>query len=133
MQRATLASGCVSLIGRRSSASDAHPALVTEMRLETPILVCGLGILALLCGCASERRDAQHEVTPLYSAASPQFRQSVGSLLGSSFVPGNRIVTLVNGREIFPAMLRAIRSAQRSINFETYIYCEPFGSTTRRT
>ena len=35
---------------------------------------------------------------------------------------GNKITTLVNGDQIFPAMLRAIRSANRSINFETYVF-----------
>jgi cardiolipin synthase len=64
----------------------------------------------------------RQEVTSLYSARSPEFRQSAGSLLGPNFVGGNSISTLVNGDEIFPAMLSAIRSAKRSINFETYIF-----------
>ena len=77
----------------------------------------------LLGGCAGgEGRKVTEEVAPLYSAASPQFRQASGSLLGGNFVSGNSITTLVNGREIFPAMLRAIRGAQRSINLETYIF-----------
>src|SRR2546430_2676658 len=80
-------------------------------------------VSALFCSCATrDTKDARHEVEPLYSAASPTFRQATGALLGSSFVPGNSIVTLVNGREIFPAMLSAIRSARRSIDFESYIY-----------
>ncbi|MEY2557741.1 MAG: cardiolipin synthase [Verrucomicrobiota bacterium] len=37
-------------------------------------------------------------------------------------MPGNSIVTLVNGDQIFPAMLKAIRGAQRSIDFETYVF-----------
>src|SRR5207302_9527676 len=35
---------------------------------------------------------------------------------------GNSISTLVNGDQIFPAMLSAIRSARRSVNFETYTF-----------
>lgn len=35
---------------------------------------------------------------------------------------GNRARELLNGDQIFPAMLQAIRGAQRSITFETYIY-----------
>ena len=74
-------------------------------------------------GCALKLgKQARQEVTPLYSAASPEFRQSAGSLLGPNFVSGNNITTLVNGKEIFPAMLSAIRSAKRSINFETYVF-----------
>src|SRR5437763_6128644 len=76
-----------------------------------------------LPGCAIKLgKQPREEVAPLYSAASPEFRQSAGSLLGPNFVDGNNISTLINGREIFPAMLVAIRSAKRSINFETYIF-----------
>ena len=46
----------------------------------------------------------------------------MGSLLGPGIVGGNRVQELLNGEQIFPAMLAAIRSAQRSITFETYIY-----------
>jgi cardiolipin synthase A/B len=82
-----------------------------------------LGIGSSLTGCALKLgKQPRQEVTSLYSAASPEFRQSAGSLLGPNFVGGNNITTLINGREIFPAMLVAIRSAKRSINFETYIF-----------
>ena len=37
-------------------------------------------------------------------------------------MPGNRAETLLNGDRIFPAMLKAIREARKSISFETYIY-----------
>ncbi|HEY6070920.1 MAG TPA: phospholipase D-like domain-containing protein [Chthoniobacterales bacterium] len=67
-------------------------------------------------------KQPREEVTPLYSASSPQFRQSAGSLLGPNFVSGNNVTTLINGDQIFPAMLSAIRSAKHSINLETYIY-----------
>jgi cardiolipin synthase len=77
----------------------------------------------LFTGCALKvGHQPRQEVTSLYSARSPEFRQSAGSLLGPNFVGGNSISTLVNGDEIFPAMLSAIRSAKRSINFETYVF-----------
>jgi cardiolipin synthase len=43
-------------------------------------------------------------------------------LLGPTLVDGNRIDTLLNGDQIFPAMLAAIASARKTISFETYIY-----------
>ncbi|WP_377844042.1 phosphatidylserine/phosphatidylglycerophosphate/cardiolipin synthase family protein [Bosea sp. UC22_33] len=46
----------------------------------------------------------------------------MGALFGSSYIPGNRVDTLANGIQIFPAMLRAIREARQTISFETYIY-----------
>lgn len=77
----------------------------------------------LLSGCAMKMgKQPRREVTSLYSARSPEFRQAAGSLLGPDFVGGNSISTLVNGDEIFPAMLSAIRSAKRSIDLETYIF-----------
>jgi cardiolipin synthase len=67
-------------------------------------------------------KQPRQEVQSLYSARAPEFRQAAGSLLGPDFVGGNSISTLVNGDEIFPAMLSAIRSAKRSINLETYVF-----------
>ncbi len=85
------------------------------------LIACGLGLL--LSGCALRTgKQPRHEVTPLYAATSAEFQQAAGSLLGSSFVSGNSITTLANGRQIFPAMLGAIRAAKHSINFETYIF-----------
>ena len=52
----------------------------------------------------------------------PTFERCMAHLLGPPLVDGNRITSLLNGDEIFPAMLAAIRSAKETITFETYIY-----------
>jgi cardiolipin synthase A/B len=52
----------------------------------------------------------------------PTFERCMGHLLGPPLIDGNKVTTLNNGDEIFPAMLAAIRGAQRTITFETYIY-----------
>ena len=57
-----------------------------------------------------------------YGIRDAAFARVVGSLLGPPVVRGNRIDTLVNGEEIFPAMLDAITHAQHTLDFETYIY-----------
>jgi cardiolipin synthase A/B len=57
-----------------------------------------------------------------YDVSHPQFLRSMGVLLGPPLVEGNRAETLLNGDEIFPAMLKAIREAKKTITFETYIY-----------
>ena len=62
------------------------------------------------------------KISPLYGVDDPQFLRSMGSLLGPAIVSGNSAQELKNGDEIFPAMLSAIRGAQQSITFETYIY-----------
>jgi len=81
------------------------------------------GGFLLFGGCALKMgKQPRQEIAPLYSARSPEFRQAAGSLLGPNFVPGNNITTLVNGNQIFAAMLGAIRSAKHSIDFETYTF-----------
>jgi cardiolipin synthase len=57
-----------------------------------------------------------------FSLADPTFERCMAHLLGPPLVSGNRVRTLLNGDEIFPAMLDAVRAAEHSITFETYIY-----------
>jgi cardiolipin synthase len=68
-----------------------------------------------------EKQITEH-ITHTYTITDPQFQRSMGVLLGPPLVHGNRVDTLVNGREIFPAMLAAIKSARKTVTFETYIY-----------
>jgi len=82
--------------------------------------------LALLvwvaAGCASSEKRVEHPIPRLYGAEDPQFSRAMGELLGPAILPGNRVEVLLNGDEIFPAMLKSIRGAKKTINFETYIY-----------
>ena len=50
------------------------------------------------------------------------FRQTMHALTGSPLLEGNRVEILRNGVQFFPAMLAAIRAAQKTINLEFYIY-----------
>jgi cardiolipin synthase len=75
----------------------------------------------LLSGCATGR-PFKAPLEPGAAVGSPEFRQAMGHLLGPSFTGGNRITTLSNGDQIFPAMLRAIRGAKKTITFETYVF-----------
>ncbi|MBV6803661.1 cardiolipin synthase B [Xanthomonas campestris pv. lawsoniae] len=76
----------------------------------------------LLLNFATPEKKLEHIPKHLYDVADPQFKREMSVLLGPAILPGNRIDVLNNGREIFPAMLEAIRSAQHTITFETYIY-----------
>jgi cardiolipin synthase len=75
----------------------------------------------VLHATAGEKRIEQ-KLDRLYSIDDPQFRRSMGVLLGPPLLDGNKVDVLVNGDRIFPAMLDAIRKARRTITFETYIY-----------
>src|SRR3954463_7028816 len=50
------------------------------------------------------------------------FLQTMHALTGAPMTPGNRAEILKNGVQIFPSMLAAIRTAQKTINLEFYIY-----------
>jgi cardiolipin synthase A/B len=91
--------------------------------MQSQAIPISIGLSVFVTGCAMQGgKHVRHEITPLYSARSPEFQQATGSLLGPNFLPGNTIATLVNGDQIFPAMLKAIRVAKRSIDFETYVF-----------
>ena len=84
-------------------------------------LVTALGVL-LVTNLSLGNKQVDRRIETLYTVAHPQFLRSMGSLLGPPIVDGNRAQALLNGDEIFPAMLEAIRGAQQTITFETYIY-----------
>ena len=64
----------------------------------------------------------ERRIERLYALDDPRFMNELGVLLGPPFLDGIGIRALLNGDQIFPPMLAAIRSAKVSINFETYIY-----------
>ena len=67
-------------------------------------------------------KKIERRIERLYALDDPRFMSELGVLLGPPFLNGTKIRALLNGDEIFPPMLAAIRNAKRSINFETYIY-----------
>ncbi|MES2355566.1 MAG: phospholipase D-like domain-containing protein [Pseudomonadota bacterium] len=80
------------------------------------------GVLLLTLNFTAGEKKVEQQLPRLYAANNPQFIRAMGSLLGPGIVGGNKVTELLNGDEIFPAMLGAIRTAKRSITFETYIY-----------
>ena len=80
-----------------------------------------IGVL-IAVNFTSGEEEVTRKIPRLYSTQDPQFRRAMGSLLGPPLVAGNRAQELLNGDQIFPAMLAAIHGAQHSITFETYIY-----------
>lgn len=93
------------------------------LRPNAPLwFLLGIGSSLLRTNLHAHDRLIDHEVTPIGDIDSLEVIRSMGQLLGPPVIGGNRIRHLKNGQEIFPAMLRAIREAQHSINFETFIY-----------
>ena len=71
---------------------------------------------------SSGERKIRYELNGVYAPHEDGFVRVLGHLLGPPLEAGNLVRPLLNGDEIFPAMLAAVRSAQKSINLETYIY-----------
>ena len=93
----------------------------TFLVIAATFLLTLIGVL-IAVNFTSGEEEVTRKIPRLYSTQDPQFRRAMGSLLGPPLVGGNRAQELLNGDQIFPAMLAAIRSAQHSITFETYIY-----------
>lgn len=87
------------------------------------LVMLALAALASLTGCTNfYGRGIQYQIEHRYAVSDPQFLRTLGSLVEPGVLASNRVTTLLNGDQIFPAMLEAIRNAQRSICLETYIY-----------
>src|SRR5688572_5212515 len=84
-------------------------------------VVTTLATMVLYSVLAREKKIT-HRIEPLYGVDDEQFQRSMGSLLQPDIYDGNRITPLINGDQIFPAMLEAVRSARKTITFETFIY-----------
>ena len=85
-------------------------------------VVVTLAAVLLFLNLSSAEKQIQRPIERLYSLESPQFKRSLNLLLGPPLTDGNAVQVLLNGDQIFPAMLDAIRSAKHSITFETFIY-----------
>ncbi len=84
-------------------------------------LIAVLAVVVLMNFITSEKQ-IQTSLEHHYGVSDPQFRRELGTLLGPAIIDGNRVQSLQNGDEIFPAMLAAIHDARQTITFETYIY-----------
>ncbi len=91
------------------------------MLIVLTIFITAVTIIILLNFITAEKK-IQSKLTSLYSVSDTQYSRSVSALLGPPFVSGNDIQALINGKEIFPSMLAAIKEAQETITFETFIY-----------
>ena len=90
----------------------------------TVLITCAVTLIVgfLALNFMPSEKQIERQLTRQYDTHDPQFRRSLGVLLGPPILEGNKIEVLVNGDQIFPAMLEAIRGAKETITLETYIY-----------
>lgn len=80
-----------------------------------PLIVAAL----LLAACSGPRPSY---VVPEVAVTEPAFARALEAHTLSAIVGGNRAEILLNGDQIFPAMLAAIRGARHTITFANYVY-----------
>ena len=98
-----------------------RPQRRTLLIIAAAVVLTVVAVLVAVNFLGNEKKIERH-VERLYSLEDPRFQHELGVLLGPQFVAGNRQRLLLNGDEIFPAMLAGIRGAKSTITFETYIY-----------
>ncbi len=84
--------------------------------------VAAAGLTTFVRNFISGEKKIKKRIDHRYSIEDDQFERSMGQLLGPPILSGNLVTPLENGTEIFPAMLAAIASAERTVCFETFIY-----------
>ncbi len=62
--------------------------------------------------------------TPALQINHPSFRSALVGYTGGAVVGGNKVDILLNGEQIFPAKLAAIRGARKTITFAQYVFEE---------
>ena len=100
----------------RSSLRKSRLALVVVTAVAT------LATVLLVQNWTGAEKKIEQTLPRLYESDDGEFRRSLSALLGPQLVEGNKVETLLNGEQIFPSMLAAIRAAKSTITFETYIY-----------
>jgi cardiolipin synthase len=92
-------------------------------RLMLAASLIGSGVLGVFIARNFFETDKkiQEPIHTDYGVGDPPFCRTMSHLLGPPLVDGNRVTTLENGRQIFPAMLEGIASAKRSITFENFV------------
>jgi cardiolipin synthase len=81
-----------------------------------------LAIVLIFCLFFIRRHSLEYHLEHTFAVREPEFFGSALALSDPVPISGNKIELLANGDEYFPAMLKAIHSAQKTVNFATYIF-----------
>ena len=90
-----------------------------------PLGVAGTGALGWYAADSlRHRREGAfgYEIATEIDVGSRGFTRAAEALTGAPITTGNHAELLINGDRIFPAFLETIRSAERTLNVQTYVY-----------
>jgi cardiolipin synthase A/B len=83
----------------------------------------GVGMWSAVCSLSTPVEfPPQYGLDHNLTVEDPEFIDTMAGAAGVPFVSGNSLLLLNNGDRFYPAMLDAIKHAQRSITIEAYIY-----------
>ncbi len=107
---------------RASQAPRAHSRRRTVAHVIPIAIISAIAgyVLAITAAKSSAPRDTVYDLPHDFRVTDATFLPS--ALPGPPMTSGNRIDILENGDQIFPAMLQAIASAKKTVNFEAYIF-----------
>ena len=104
-------------------SKDPDPSTSYGKLLGTAVVASALGIIVARNFMETEKK-VKTPVRTDFGVGDPPFVRSMSQLLGPPLLEGNTVKILNNGAEIFPAMLKAIAEARRSVTFENFVFSE---------
>ncbi|MDZ4286742.1 MAG: phospholipase D-like domain-containing protein [Prosthecobacter sp.] len=90
-------------------------------KLAITATVAGLAAVVFSRNFLETEKKISELIVTDYGVMDPPFVRTMSQLLGPPLVPGNEVKILQNGAQIFPRMVEAIQSAQRSVTFENFV------------
>src|SRR5262245_39349911 len=78
--------------------------------------------IVVVAGCAQVNTDLTK--LPAVELGQPAFYPTLQAYAGAPIIGGNDVQILLNGEQIFPAVVKAIRSARTSITYAQYFFEE---------
>ena len=90
------------------------------VRIVIRVLIVATVLVA--AGLAIAQDQETLELRSAVAATDPGAPEYLAALVAADLVTGNEYDVLVNGDQVFPAMLQAIDSARQRVSFETYVY-----------
>ncbi len=92
------------------------------MRVHSSVIGALLLLVAVFFLTVSCAKVQPHFTVPNMTVSDPSFVPTMEAYTASTVSAGNRVEFLLNGDQIFPAQLAAVRSAQRTITYAQYFY-----------
>ena len=86
-------------------------------------LLRALALAVIVSGAGCTQQEPVLKL-PALEVGNPTFASTLSAYAGTTVVSGNRVEILLNGDEIFPAKLRIIKAARKSINYAQYVWEE---------